>query len=54
MVQLEKELQETAAVLECTDRQFLPPEILTKIEKDGGRTELQERLTALRQLVEGM
>jgi SpoVK/Ycf46/Vps4 family AAA+-type ATPase len=49
---LERELQETAAVLECTDRQFLPPGILEKIEGDGGRSKLQARLTALKQIVE--
>ena len=32
---LERELQEIAAILECTDRQFLPPAILEKM--DGGR-----------------
>ena len=32
---LERELQETAAILECTDRQFLPPAIVEKI--DGRR-----------------
>ena len=32
---LERELQETAAMLECTDRQFLPPAILEKM--DGRR-----------------
>ena len=48
---LERELQETAAMLECTDRQFLPPGILEKMEADGGRGELQARLTALKQIV---
>ena len=48
---LERDLQETAAILECTDRQFLPPAILQRIESEGGRAKLQERLTALKQLV---
>ena len=48
---LERELQETAAMLECTDRQFLPPAILEKIAADGGRPKLQARLTALKQIV---
>jgi hypothetical protein len=48
---LERELQETAAILECTDRQFLPPAILAKITADGGRAELQARLTAIKQIV---
>jgi AAA+ superfamily predicted ATPase len=48
---LERELQETAAILECTDRQFLPPAILEKMAADGGRSKLQARLTALKQIV---
>jgi len=51
---LERELQETAAMMECTDRQFLPPAILDKIEAEGGRAKLQGRLTALKQLVDQM
>ena len=48
---LEKDLQETAAIIECTDREFLPDAMAAKIEKAGGRAALQERLTALKQLV---
>jgi SpoVK/Ycf46/Vps4 family AAA+-type ATPase len=48
---LERELQETAAILECTDRQFLPAEMLEKTAADGGRAKLQARLTALKQIV---
>jgi SpoVK/Ycf46/Vps4 family AAA+-type ATPase len=48
---LERELQETAAILECTDRQFLPAAILEKTDPEGGRGKLQARLTALKQLV---
>jgi hypothetical protein len=48
---LERELQETAAMLECTDRQFLPPAILEKLAVEGGRAKLQTRLTALKQIV---
>jgi ATP-dependent 26S proteasome regulatory subunit len=48
---LERELQETAAMLECTDRQFLPPAIVAKMEAEGGRSKLQARLTALKQIV---
>jgi len=48
---LERELQETAAILECTDRRFLPSAILQKTDVTGGRASLQERLTALKQLV---
>lgn len=49
---LEKELQETAAILECTDREFLPPEIHAKMEAMGGRAKLQERYAALRRLAD--
>lgn len=48
---LERELQETAAILECTDRQFLPAAMLDKTSGDGARGALQARLTALKQLV---
>ncbi len=48
---LERELQETAAILECTDKQFLPPAMLEKTNAPGGRALLQERLTAIKQLV---
>ena len=48
---LERELQETAAILECTDRQFLPKEMLEKTSGDGARAKLQARLTALKQIV---
>ena len=48
---LERELQEAAAILECTDRQFLPPAILEKTAAEGGRARLQARLTALKQIV---
>ncbi|HEU0052325.1 MAG TPA: AAA family ATPase [Longimicrobium sp.] len=51
---LEKELQEIAAIIECTDRQFLPSDQLKKIDVAGGRPKLQERLTALKQLVDAM
>jgi SpoVK/Ycf46/Vps4 family AAA+-type ATPase len=48
---LERELQETAAIIECTDRQFLPAAVLEKMEAAGGRTQLQARLTTLKQMV---
>jgi AAA+ superfamily predicted ATPase len=48
---LERELQETAAMLECTDRQFLPKAIVEKMAVQGGRAKLQTRLTALKQIV---
>jgi AAA+ superfamily predicted ATPase len=49
---LEKEMQEIAAILECTDRQFLPPEIMEKMNAYGGREKLQERYTQLRRMIE--
>jgi AAA+ superfamily predicted ATPase len=49
---LEKELQELAAVLECTERNFLPPLWRDRISQPGTRVKLQERLVALRQLIE--
>src|SRR5688572_21241338 len=51
---LERELQETAAILECTDRQFLPPAILQKTDVPGGRAALQERLTAIKQVLKDL
>jgi AAA+ superfamily predicted ATPase len=48
---LEKEAQELAAVLECTQMSFLPPEWQAKVAKPNGRTLLQERLMAIRQLL---
>jgi ATP-dependent 26S proteasome regulatory subunit len=51
---LERELQEVAAMLECTDRQFLPAAIQEKMAVDGGRAALQARLTALKQIVKDL
>jgi AAA+ superfamily predicted ATPase len=51
---LEKELQEIAAIIECTDREFLPEAMRAKIEKAGGRAALQERLTAIKQIVSAL
>jgi SpoVK/Ycf46/Vps4 family AAA+-type ATPase len=48
---LEKEAQELAAVLECTQMSFLPPDWRAKVAKPGGRTLMQERLVAIRQLL---
>jgi AAA+ superfamily predicted ATPase len=47
---MEKEMQELAAVLECTELPFLPADWRAKVA-EGGRTRLQERLVAIRQLV---
>jgi SpoVK/Ycf46/Vps4 family AAA+-type ATPase len=48
----EKEMQEIAAILECTDKQFLPPEIMERIDAAGGRKKIEERYTMLRRMVE--
>jgi AAA+ superfamily predicted ATPase len=49
---LEKEMQELAAVLECTQLGFLPPEWRAQVAPRGGRAKLQERFAALRQLLQ--
>jgi AAA+ superfamily predicted ATPase len=49
---LEKELQELAAVLECTQLAFLTPDWKAKVTKPGGRAQMQERFVAIRQLLE--
>jgi SpoVK/Ycf46/Vps4 family AAA+-type ATPase len=49
---LEREAQELAAIIECTDLEFLPPAKRDKMEQLGGREKLQERLTAIRQILE--
>lgn len=48
---LEKELQELAAVLECTQLSFLPEEWRQRLAEPEARSRLQERLMALRQLL---
>jgi AAA+ superfamily predicted ATPase len=49
---LEKEMQELAAVLECTQRSFLPSDWQKRVTAPEGRARLQERFAALKQLVE--
>lgn len=49
---LEKELQELAAVLECTQQSFLTPAWRAKTSDPASRAALQERLVAIRQLLE--
>jgi ATP-dependent 26S proteasome regulatory subunit len=49
---LEKELQETAAVLECTQMSLLPPYWREKVSVPDGRSRLQERMVAIRQILE--
>jgi AAA+ superfamily predicted ATPase len=50
---LEKEMQEIAAVLECTEKRFLPERWKEKVIQAGGRSRLQERLAAIREVVSG-
>jgi hypothetical protein len=47
-----KEMQELVAVLECTDQTFLPDEWREKVSQPNGRVLLQERLVAIRQLID--
>lgn len=44
---LEREMQELAAIIECTDREFLVQSALDKLEQFGGREGLQRRLNQL-------
>ncbi|MBI4580136.1 MAG: ATP-binding protein, partial [Planctomycetes bacterium] len=48
---LEKELQELASVLECTQLNFLPPHWREKVAQPEGRARLQERMVAIRSLL---
>lgn len=48
---LEKEMQELAAVLECTQLSFLPTEWREKVAAPNGRSQLQERMVAIRELL---
>ncbi|MCA9678304.1 MAG: ATP-binding protein [Kofleriaceae bacterium] len=50
---LEREAQELAAIIECTDLEFLPDAKRDKMDKLGGREKLQERLTAIKQILDG-
>ena len=50
---LERELQELAAMIECTDIEFLPPSKRERIDQLGGREKAQERATAIKQILEG-
>ena len=49
---LEKEKQELAAVLECTSMSFLPQEWRARVAEPDGRARLQERMAAIRRLIE--
>lgn len=50
---LEKELQELAAVLECTQLNFLPTSWRDRVAQPDGRARLQEHFVTLRQRLEG-
>lgn len=45
---MEKEMQEIAAMLECTDAEFLPEVFRKRIQEEGGRERLQHRFFELR------
>ena len=51
---LERELQEIAAVIECTDRVFLPPKMAQVVAAPGGREKLQERYLSILRVLESM
>ncbi len=44
---MEKQLQEMAAVLECTDRRFLTDHWRAELEKEDGRATLQRKVAAI-------
>ena len=48
---LERELQELAAVIECTDRRFLPPAQREKYDSEKGRARAQERFAEVQALL---
>ncbi|MEO6526604.1 MAG: AAA family ATPase [Gemmatimonadaceae bacterium] len=50
---LERELQELAAVIECTDRKFLPAAQRAKYDSDGGRARAQQRFAEVQALLGG-
>ena len=50
---LEKEKQELAAVLECTQLSFLPPKWREIVAQPDGRMRLQERMVAIEQVLKG-
>ena len=50
---LEREMQELAAILECTDRPFLPRWAADRLDVEGGRAGVQRAFTALRLQLEG-
>jgi AAA+ superfamily predicted ATPase len=49
---LEKEKQELAAVLECTSMSFLPEDWRSRLAQPNERGKIQERMAAIRKLIE--
>jgi SpoVK/Ycf46/Vps4 family AAA+-type ATPase len=49
---LERESQELAAVLECTQLSFLPERWRERVARPNGRVAIQERLVAIRQILD--
>ncbi len=49
---MERRLQRYAAIIECTDRDFLPDAIARELEEAGGREKLQGKMTAIKHLLE--
>lgn len=49
---LERELQILVAILECTDKEFLVPSAMERLDALGGRGKVQERVQALKQIVD--
>jgi SpoVK/Ycf46/Vps4 family AAA+-type ATPase len=50
---LERRMQELAAILECTDRQFLPAWAVEQLDGPEGRAGIQRQFAALRMQLEG-
>ena len=48
---LEREAQELAAVIECTQKSFLPDRWRKQVDMPNGRAAVQERLAAIRQIL---
>ncbi len=51
---IEKDMQEAASVLECTQLDFLTPEWRTRLEASNGRATLQQQFTEMRAMVDRM
>ena len=49
----ERQLQTMAAIIECTDQEFLPDSITSLVKEMGGRGKVQERLNQLKAVVDG-